>query len=96
MTAVDGEAAIELVTPKGDRPDIAIVDHSLSRGVTGLHALKRLSQLVGHKLLGFILTGDIETETVKETARQSYMHRSKSIPADDLTKLDRNLLDNEA
>ena len=91
--AADGDEAIELVARKNARPDIVIVDYNLPRGLTGLQVMARLREMIGHDLPALVLTGDISTETLSEIVRQGYVHRSKPITADDLTRLIRAFLD---
>ena len=91
--AVDGEEAIELVARKKARPDMVIVDYNLPRGLTGLQAMARLREMIGHDLPALVLTGDISTKTLSEIVRQGYVHRSKPVTAEDLTRLVRATLD---
>ena len=91
--AADGDEAIELVAHKNARPDIVIVDHNLPRGLTGLQVMARLREMIGHDVPALVLTGDISTKTLSEIVRQGYVHRSKPITAEDLTRLIRGFLD---
>ena len=93
--AADGDEAIELVARKNARPDIVIVDYNLPRGLTGLQVMARLREMIGHDVPALVLTGDISTETLSEIVRQGYVHRSKPITAEDLTRLIRGFLDQE-
>ncbi len=92
MAASDGEEAIDLVARADVQPDIVIADHNLPRGLTGLQVMARLREMLGHDLPALMLTGDISTETISEIARQGYVHRSKPMRADDLTRLVQSLL----
>ncbi len=90
--AADGEEAFALVARKDAEPDIVIVDYNLPRGLTGLQVMARLREMLRHDLPALVLTGDISTETLGEIARQGYVHRSKPVRADDLTRLIRSML----
>jgi two-component system, chemotaxis family, CheB/CheR fusion protein len=92
MAAADGEAAIRLVASKDMQPDIAIVDHNLPKGLTGLTLMTRLREMVGHDLPALILTGDIGTETLSEISRQGYSHLGKPAAAETLSRLVQSLL----
>ena len=94
--AADGDEAIELVARKKIRPDMVIVDHNLPRGLTGLQVMARLREMIGHDLPALVLTGDISTETLSEIVQQGYVHRSKPITAEDLTRLIRAFLDGKS
>ena len=54
--------------------------------------MARLREMLGHDLPALVLTGDISTETLSEIARQGYVHRSKPMRAEELTRLVRQLL----
>ena len=84
---------IDLVARKDVQPDIVIVDYNLPRGLNGLQVMARLREMLGHDVPALVLTGDISTETLSEIARQGYIHRSKPIRAEDLTRLIRAFLD---
>ncbi len=90
--AADGDEAIDLVTDKGVRPDIVIVDYDLPKGVTGLYLMTRLREAIGGDVPALVLTGDIATPTLSEISRQGYTHRSKPITGENLTRLIRSLL----
>ena len=91
--AADGDEAIGLVALQNGRPDMVIVDHNLPRGLTGLQVMARLREMIGHEVPTLVLTGDISTETLGEIALQGYVHRSKPITAENLTRLIRAMLD---
>jgi two-component system CheB/CheR fusion protein len=95
-TAADGDEALELVARKDAQPDLAIVDYDLPSGQTGLQVIARLRETLGRPLPALILTGDISTETLSDIDRQGYLHRSKPITADDLTRLVRAMLSGSA
>jgi two-component system, chemotaxis family, CheB/CheR fusion protein len=90
--AADDEEAIELVTHKGARPDVVIVDYDLPKGVTGLDVMTRLRGAMGRPVPALVLTGDIAITTLSEISRQGYAHRSKPIRAKELTRFIRSLL----
>jgi|SRR5271166_6019427 len=91
--AADCDEALELVAREKVRPDMVIIDHNLPRGLTGLQVMARLREMIGHDLPALVLTGDISTETLSEIVQQGYVHRSKPITAEDLTRLIRAFLD---
>ena len=92
MAVADGDAAVGYAASAQAKPDIAIVDINLPRGLTGLQVMARLRELIGPGLPALILTGDISTETLIEVARQGYVHRAKPVGSEDLTGLVRELL----
>jgi len=92
VAAANGEEAISLVTRKEAQPDIVIADHDLPKGLTGLHVLARLREMLGDDLPALVLSGDISAETLSEIARQGYVQRSKPINAEELTRLAQSLL----
>ncbi len=94
--AADGDEALELVAREKIRPDMVIIDHNLPRGLTGLQVMARLRKMIGHDLPALVLTGDISTETLSEIVQQGYVHRSKPITAEDLTRLIRAFLDGKS
>ena len=91
-SAADGDEAIDLVARESVLPDMALVDYNLPRGLTGLQVMTRLRELFRHDLPALVLTGDISTNTLSEIVRAGYIHRSKPISADDLTRLVRAIL----
>ena len=72
---------------------MVVVDYNLPRGLTGLQVMARLREMIGHDLPALVLTGDISTETLSEIIRHGYIHRSKPITAEGLTRLVRAILD---
>ena len=90
--AADGEAAVQLVTSGGMRPDLIIVDYNLPRGLTGLQVMTRLRERLGGDVPSLVLTGDISTDSLREIGRHGYTARSKPIAADELTRLVGTLL----
>jgi two-component system CheB/CheR fusion protein len=92
-TAVsDGEEAMDLVARKEVQPDIVIIDYNLPRGLTGVEVLARLRAGMGHDLTAMVLTGDISTKTLRDIAREGYIHCGKPMRAEDLTQLVQSML----
>ena len=92
IAAADGEEAISTVAQDGVRPDMAIVDYNLPRGMTGVQVMTRFREMVRPDLPGLILTGDISTKAHVEIAKRGYIHRSKPIMAADLAHIVQELL----
>jgi len=92
VAVADADAAIAFAAGVGTRPDLAIVDINLPRGLNGLQIVAWLRQSVGHDLPVLILTGDISTETLIEVTRLGYVHRAKPVSSEELTALVRGLL----
>ncbi len=92
IVAADSEAAIRLVASKDIRPDIAIVDYNLPKGLTGLTLMARLRETLGHDLPALILTGDISVGSLSEISRQGYAHQGKPVTPETLTRVIQSLL----
>jgi len=65
---------------------------SLPRGSNGVQVMKRLRFTLGYDLPALILTGDVSTETLGEIANHGYIHRTKPMRGEDLSRLIRKLL----
>ena len=87
VTAVDGEGALAAVARGHILLDMVIADYNLPRGITGIQVMTRLREMLHSDLPGLILTGDISTATLNEIARLGYVHHSKPIKAQDLTRI---------
>jgi two-component system CheB/CheR fusion protein len=90
--AASGEEAEEVIIRNGVRPDMAILDYNLPRGLTGVQILTRLRERLGSDLPALIVTGDISTETLSEISKQNCVHRSKPIKGETLTQVVQQIL----
>jgi len=91
-SVADGEEAAQQVEQLGLRPDLVIVDLSLSRALTGLGVVTRLRATLADNVPALLLTGDASTQTLRKIAAQGDEHRTKPVATGDLSRLVRRLL----
>jgi two-component system CheB/CheR fusion protein len=92
VACADGDEAIQIVGRKEVNPDLVIVDNNLPGEQTGVQLMARLHGMLGYDVPALVLSGDISANTLREIAQSNYVHRSKPISAEELTRLVRRLL----
>lgn len=84
IAAVDGDDAMHRVSHDRLRPDIIIIDYHLPKGVTGVHTICRLREMINADVPAVIITGDLEGEKVCPIPLQRSATLSKPV---DLARL---------
>jgi two-component system CheB/CheR fusion protein len=92
VTAPDGVAAIELVAQGTVRPDLILTDYHLPNGMNGLQVTAKLREKLHHQIPVIILTGDISTATLRETAQHDCVRFHKPAKSKELTQVIQRLL----
>ena len=90
--AVDGIAALDLVTHGTIRPDILLADFNLPHGMNGLQLAAKLREFLHQQLPVIILTGDITTGTLREVALQNCIQLNKPVKLRELMQTIQQLL----
>jgi two-component system CheB/CheR fusion protein len=88
----DGLSALELLARGTIRPDIIIADYNLPNGLDGLQLGLRLRKTVGVSIPMVILTGDISAETMLRVTQHNFIHLTKPVNLDELTRVIQMLL----
>jgi two-component system CheB/CheR fusion protein len=90
--AVDGVAALALLT-KGDmQPDLILADYNLPGGLSGLELCARMRERLHKQLPVIILTGDISTDTLRAVAAAQCMQLTKPVKLEVLSQAIQRLL----
>ena len=92
VLAVDGIAALDLVTRGIVRPDILLADFNLPHGMNGLQVAAKLREFLHRELPVIILTGDITTGTLREVALQNCIQLNKPVKLRELMQTIQRLL----
>ena len=91
-TVADGRQALALAASGNLRPDIIVADYNLPGGLTGLQAIKSLSEALHRDIPAVIMTGDISTATSQAIAPTNCIKLNKPVNPDDLIGLIQRLL----
>jgi len=78
-TASDGIAALDLVTRRMVRPDLVLSDYNLPKGMDGSQFVAKLREVIHGQIPAIILTGDISTATMRDTALQDCVQLNKPV-----------------
>jgi two-component system CheB/CheR fusion protein len=91
-TAVDGVAALEVVTRGTVRPDLILADYNLPNGMDGLQLAAKLRERLHRQIPVIILTGDISTRTLRNVALQNCVQLNKPVKVKELAQTIQHLL----
>ena len=91
-TAVDGPAALELAVRRTIRPDLVLADYNLPNGLNGIQVCQKLRQELSRSIPFIILTGDISTEALRDTALHDCVQFNKPVKLRELTQTIERLL----
>jgi two-component system, chemotaxis family, CheB/CheR fusion protein len=86
VTAPDGVAAMELLTPGAVRPDLILADYNLPNGMNGLQLVTAVREKLHREIPAIVLTGDISTATLSNIARQNCIQFNKPVKLEELAK----------
>jgi two-component system CheB/CheR fusion protein len=79
LTAVDGPAALALLTDAKALPDLVVADYNLPNGLTGVDVSQRLWKQIDIRIPFVILTGDISTGALRDIALHECVRFSKPV-----------------
>jgi len=91
-TAVDGPAALALVSQGGLQPDLVMSDYNLPNGMDGLQLTSKLRAALHRDVPVIILTGDISAGTLRGIAMQKCTHLNKPVKAREMAEAVQQLL----
>ena len=91
-TASDGVAALDLVTRGAVRPDLILSDYNLPNGMDGLELAAKLRERLRRQVPVIVLTGDISTNTLRNTALHGCVQLNKPVKLNELTQTVQRLL----
>jgi two-component system CheB/CheR fusion protein len=94
--AVDGVAALLLMTQEGIQPDLVLADYNLPNGMTGLDVAATLRARLQTNVPVIILTGDISAETLRAVASADCAQLTKPVKLDTLSNTVQRLLPTSA
>ena len=84
VAASDPQQALALLEASSLIPDIILVDFRLSESMTGLDAIKYISEKFGRSIPALIVTGDTTDDGLKQITESGYQHLHKPVNANDL------------
>ncbi|HEY0834666.1 MAG TPA: response regulator [Azospirillum sp.] len=80
LAAESEEEAVDKLTEQDAAPHLIVADYRLREGRTGLQAIQRLRELVGHEVPSIIITGDTSTENLNEARACGLTVLQKPVP----------------
>ncbi|WP_199084381.1 chemotaxis protein CheB [Bosea sp. ASV33] len=96
LAAMDGHAALSMMTSDASRPDIILSDFNLPKGMDGLETAAKLREQDHRETPVIILTGDISTETLRAIKLLNCLHLNKPVKVEEVTQAIQHILDQKA
>jgi two-component system CheB/CheR fusion protein len=92
VRALDGAAAVRLVTQGKIRPDLILTDYNLPGALDGLATAAAVREILRRQAPVLVMTGDISIATLRRIAEQDCLHVSKPVAPASLQALIAGLL----
>jgi two-component system CheB/CheR fusion protein len=92
MCAIDGPAALAMLSGAKGRPDLVLADYNLPNGLSGVEVSQRVWQEFKPRIPFIILTGDISTDALRDIARHDCVQFNKPVKLRELTQAIEKLL----
>ncbi len=90
--ALDGAAALDLVSSGAIRPDLIVADYNLPGGMNGLQVTAKLRERLRRTIPVVILTGDISTATLRNIEQAGCIQLNKPVKPGELIQIIQRLL----
>jgi two-component system, chemotaxis family, CheB/CheR fusion protein len=90
--AVSGQAALEIVTRHGPKPDLLISDYNLPGEPNGVQIAETVRSVLGWQVPVIILSGDVRARKLPDVTSRGYVSITKPAKAAELSQLVQQLL----